>query len=68
MKKNVWWIMLFATSCSSYYNDNGDQRYLTSKNAASLVVPPPLNAYSMSHLYDLPPQDKSALVDIKPPE
>jgi hypothetical protein len=67
MKKNAVWIMLFATSCSSYYTDNGDQRYLKSKNGPTLVVPPPLNTYSMSHFYDLAVQDKPAKVQIEPP-
>ena len=67
MKKNALLIILFATSCSSYYNDNGDQRYLKSINGPTLVIPQPLNAYSMSHFYDLPAQDQPAQVQIEPP-
>ena len=67
MKKNALWIMLFATSCSSYYTDSGDQRYLHSKNGIELVVPQPLNAYSMIHFYDLTMPGQPAIVSIQPP-
>jgi len=67
MKKNTLWVLLFATSCSSYYNQNGDERYLVSKNGPTVVVPQPLSSYNMSHFYDLPLQDQAARVETQPP-
>lgn len=60
-------LSIFGSACSSYYASNTERSYLHSRNGVNVVVPPPLTTTSMSHFYDLPPQEQNAKVSIKPP-
>lgn len=57
---------LLATACS-HFGSSGDKQYLTSRNGARVVVPPPLTDTNLSHFYDLPPQTRNPVVNIAPP-
>ncbi|MDP1602573.1 MAG: hypothetical protein Q8M03_04845 [Legionella sp.] len=59
-------LMVGLGSCTQYAG-NGDNKYLSSRNSANLVVPSPLTSSNVSHFYDLPRQDKNAVVNIAPP-
>ena len=54
-------------ACSSRYDNSGEQRYLASKNGATLVVPSPLTTTNLGYFYNLPPQNQDARISIKPP-
>ena len=60
-------LSLFLSACGSYYASNGENHYLSSRNGAMLVVPPPLTKSNISDFYDLPPQNQAANVSIVPP-
>lgn len=67
--KKVSFIVLSALIVSgcSHIKNNSDQKYLQSRNGPGLVVPPPLTSDNVSHFYDLPAQDKKAIVSTEPP-
>ena len=57
---------LLSVGCTQY-TSNGEKEYLHARNGAKVVVPPPLTDSNISHFYDLPQQNQSALVNIAPP-
>ena len=60
-------ISLLVSACTAQYTSNGEQKYMSSRNGVTLVVPPPLTSANISHFYDLPPQNQNAAVSTKPP-
>lgn len=58
--------VLVLPACSNY-SSNGEALYLRSNNGQALVVPRPLTDNNISRFYDLPAQNKNAMVSIAPP-
>jgi uncharacterized lipoprotein len=59
-------LCVLLCSCSSAYNSNGEQNYLSSKNGQALVVPPGLSEENISHFHDLPTPNASPAFSIEP--
>lgn len=59
--------VLSLVACSSRFDNSGEQRYLSSRNGAQLVVPPALTTTNISYFYTLPAQTQQARVAIEPP-
>ena len=60
-------LIIFLMGCSSHYDSSGEQRYLSSRNGAQLVVPAPLTTTNLSYFYNLPSQNQDARISIQPP-
>lgn len=56
---------LGISACSPYAG-NADEKYLASRNGASVIAPSPLTNANISRFYDLPNPEKNAIVNIMP--
>ncbi len=57
---------LLLTACS-HFSSTADKHYSQSRAGAPIAVPPPLTGSNISHFYDLPPQNRNPVVNIRPP-